>query len=155
MSPSKTAEAKQDLEVIVPDAAALTVNGIECTVRRLKTREFLALMRVLTAGLGAGLGQVKLDFEDQEQMSADIAALVMLAIPQATEEFIQFVAMIVDAKDGSQTGAVKQYLADDPPMDVLLDVFEIVATQEHEDLASLVGKAQAMWSRVVPLYSRK
>jgi hypothetical protein len=50
---------------------------------------------------------------------------------------------------------VKQYLADDPPMDVLLDVFEIVATQEHEDLASLVGKAQAMWSRVVPLYSRK
>lgn len=155
VSKSKAAETKpEDIGIIVPDSVEITVAGVKCNVRRLKTLEFLALLRVLTSGLGGALSDVKLDFSDPDTVAQDLSALMMLAIPNATEEFTLFLRAVVEAKNGKEQAAVSGYLLDNPDIDVLLDVFEAVATQEKDDLAVLAKKAQAMWSRVGNLYSR-
>lgn len=148
-------EGKIDLEGIVPGEIRVTLNGIECRVKRLKTREFLALMRVLTNGLGPGLGQVDLDFTDGETVARDLSALMMIALPSAVEEFTLFLADVAVPVNPEKNAAVKKYLHDNPEIDELIDVFEAVATQERDDLAGLAGKAQAMWKRVAPLYQGK
>lgn len=144
-----------DIEAIVPDVMTLTVDGVECKVNRLKTKEFLALMRVLTAGLGPGLSQVDLDFSDGETVARDMSALMMLAVPNATAEFAVFLASVVEPIDGGQKGHVGKYLHDNPDLDVMIDVFEAVAVQEKDDLAALAGKLQAVWGRIGTLYAPK
>lgn len=149
---TETPEEQVDLEAIVPEEFRITVNGIDCRVKRLKTKEFLSLMRVLTKGIGAGLGDVSLDFTDGETVARDLSALMLLALPGATEEFTLFLSGIVEPVDPEKTIEVNRYLYDNPEVEDLLNVFEAVATQERHDLAGLAGKAQAMWKRVGPMY---
>lgn len=152
---TKPEVAKEDLTVILPGGGEVTVNGVPCIVRRLKTREFLALLRVLTAGLGPALGEISIDFTDKETVGRDLSALMLLAVPNAADEFAEFLMAIVDAKDPAQSRETALYLKDNPELDVLLEVFEKVAEQEKEDLAALGGKTQAMWSRLGNLYRPK
>lgn len=162
MSPTKTAEppveTQDDIEVILPDLTVqepLYVNGVECRVKRLKTLEFLSLMRVLTAGLGPGLGQVRIDFSSPDDVARDMTALLLLALPNASQEFTVFLASIVEPIDGSKAGEVAKYLHGNPDLEPLIDVFERMAVQEKDDLAGLAGKVRAMWKRIADLYSPK
>lgn len=157
MSPTATADKKkiEDVEVILPDVETIDVDGVPCRVNRLKTREFLALMRVLTVGIGSGLGQVRIDFSDPDSVAQDMTALMLLAIPNATPEFTVFLVSIVDPVDGGEKGRVNAYLNDNPDLEVMIDVFEAMAMQEKDDLAGLMGKVRAMWGRVSDLYRPK
>ena len=156
MSAVKSEAVKvEDLEVIVPVEKSFVIDGVDCKVKRLKTREFLGLMRVLTAGLGGALGEVRIDFTDADSVGRDLSALFVLAIPNAVDEMVLFLTQVVVPTDSGQAGRVRKYLDDNPDLDVLLDVFEVIAVQEKDDLSALAGKAQAMWSRLVPLYRAK
>lgn len=148
-------EKQPDLEVIVPEPGRVVIDGIDCQIRRLKTREFLLLMRVITKGLGSGLSAVSIDFTDEESVGRDLAALMVLALPNAFEEFVEFLQAIVEPVDPRKNAALAKAIGDNPDVDVLLDVFEVMAVQEKDDLAALAGKAQAMWSRVVQVYRPK
>lgn len=141
-----------DLDVIDPEVGFVIVDGEKCRVNRLKTREFLMLMRVLTSGLGPGLSTVRLDFTDGETVARDLSALMLLAVPNATEEFANFLGQITKPTNPEKNAQVARYLHDNPELDVMLDIFETVAVQEKDDLAALAGKAQAMWSRIASLY---
>ena len=162
-APKKTAATKaapesdveKDIEEIVPIVGELTVKGVPCTIRRIKTLEFIALIRVLTTGLGGSLGQVRLDFQNEETITQDLSALMLLAIPNATEEFSMLLRQMVEPKDEQQRAIVAGYLMDNPDLDALIDIFEVIATQEKDDMKVLAGKLQAAWSRVVPLYTRQ
>lgn len=145
----------EDLEPILPTPFFTEVAGCKCTVRRLKTREFLMLMQVLTSGLGPALGEVKLDFTDEDTIARDLSALMLLAVPNAVDEFMQFLRSVVEPVRDEDRGTVATYLADNPDLDVMVEIFEGIATQEKDDLAILAGKAQAMWSRVASLYTKK
>lgn len=144
----------KDVQVIVPPASdKLVVDGHECRVRRLKTREFLSLMNVLTSGLGGALTDVSVDLSDEDAVARDLTALFLMAIPRATDEFTVFLRQIVEPIDPDQRAAVGRYLMDNPDLDEMLDIFETVAVQEKDDLVVLAGKAQAMWKRLATLYA--
>lgn len=153
--PIEPGSETEDIETIFPFPKRLEINGVDCAVRRLKTREFLSLVNVMTTGLSGSLSEITIDLTDPEAVATDISALMMLAIPRAVDEFSVFLRQIVDPIDPAKAAVVGAYLMDNPDVDVMLDVFEIVATQEQDDLVTLVGKAQAMWSRVAPLYARR
>lgn len=148
-------EKKDDLEAILPTPFQVKVDGMNCRVRRLKTREFLALVQVLTSGLGPALGNVKLDFSDDETIARDLSALMLLAIPNAVDEFVFFLTSVVEPVQDADRGKVATYLQDNPDLDVMMEIFEGIAVQEKDDLVVLAGKAQAMWSRVAGLYARQ
>jgi hypothetical protein len=105
-----SAAAVPDADVIVPTTERITIDGIEARVRRVKTRELLAIMNVMVSGM-------------------------------------------VEAVDKREQADLMSYMQDNPDPEVLLDLFERIASQEREDFVSLVGKAQAMWSRLAPLYA--
>lgn len=154
-APAPAEEKPADLEAILPSEFRVVIDGMPCKVRRLKTREFLALVQVLTSGLGPALGNVKLDFSDDEAIARDLSALMLLAIPNAVDEFVFFLTSVVEPVKDSDRGKIATYLQDNPDIDVMLEIFEGIAVQEKDDLVVLAGKAQAMWSRVAGLYTKQ
>jgi hypothetical protein len=147
-------ETTPDVDVILPTPGTCQVAGIDVTVNRLKTRELLALLKILTSGLGPALGTVRLDFSSPETVQSDLIGLMLLAMPNAVQETVLFLLTIVQPKSPDDRKALNQALDNPDPAD-LIDVFEAMASQEAGDLTSLAGKAQAMWSRIAPLYQKK
>lgn len=146
--------AAGDVDVLYPaPGETLEIGGIDCRIRRIKTRELLHLMRILTVGLGPALTTVRLDFSSSETVQQDMMGLLILALPNATDETFVFLAGMVEAVNGSEQGSIGAYMHDNPEPDELIDIFEVLLRQEAPELVGLAGKAQAMWSRVGPLFS--
>ena len=154
--PGAVEEPPADLDVILPEAGPLTIGDIECRVSRLKSRELLALLRVMTAGLGGSLRDVmpEIDTDDPSAMQTEIMVLLVLAIPNAVEEFLQFLRVVVSPVDEKRTADLLKHL-DNPDPDVLIEVAAVVVEQEIDDLASLVGKARAALARIQSVYQMK
>lgn len=151
-TPVETAEAAveeqtPDLDVILPSGGRIEVDGIKAEVGRLKSREFLLLMRVLTAGLGEGIRHIRLSPDDEDELESELIALFMLAIPNAIEEFGEFLMAIVEpveSKDDLKLRVAMQ----NPDPEVLIDIFGIMVEQEKDDLSALLGKGRAWIARL-------
>jgi hypothetical protein len=148
-----------DVDVIMPQTGAtVTIDGIECTVNRLKSREFLALLRVVTTGLGESIAEAsrELDLDDEQKLGQQLMGLLVVSIPEAVDEFLTFVRVVVTpTKPGATTVADLAAALDNPDLEVLLDVAEKVVEQEKDDLSALAGKARAAWTRIAALYQPK
>lgn len=148
-----------DLSVILPVEGTFTIpikgEDVPVTVRRLKTREFLLLMRVLTTGLGQGITQIRLDMDDPDEMQAQMLSIFMLAVPEALEEFGEFLMAIVDPKKGDDAARVRAYMMNPDDPGVLLDVLGVLIEQEKDDLVVLGGKAQAWLARLAKTFSQQ
>ena len=138
---------KTDLDAIVPGSTSLTIEGIPVKVRRIRTREFLGLMGILTKGLGSNAANLTFHGDDPESMRGDFIALFILAIPNAIDEFAEYMLAIVDPVDPNREGDLSEVMKN-PPVEVLLDIVFALWEQEQDDLVSLVGKARAFLSRM-------
>ena len=143
--------AKPDLEVILPVDGIVEVDGIRARVKRLKTREFLGLLRVITTGMGPAMAQVKLTADDPDQLQAEMMGLFLVAVPNAIDEFSAFMVTIVEAETPKNQPQLLKAM-DNPDPGVLLDVLTIMAEQEKDDLAVLAGKARAAVTRIQTVY---
>jgi len=139
-------DQERDLDLIVPPESSVVVAGHECRVKRLKSREFLALVGIVTRGIGPGLANIRLTGDEAAQQ---LAGLLVLAIPNAVDEFIGFLMKIVEPVDPTREKDVREALVN-PELELLLDLAGVIALQEKDDLQVLVGKAQAIWEKVVP-----
>jgi len=153
--------SESDLGEILPDpgapfriGAAAPDGGVMVQVNRLKTREFLALMKFLTAGLAPTLGD--LDFsQDPEEMAGEMLGMLIIAVPNAADEFIDFVgAVTVPVGKSPEDAAKAKRELDNLDPDDLLEIAERVVTQEAPDIQRLMGKVQAMWGRMQKVYAR-
>ena len=145
---------KIDIETIVPEEAFVKINGIDCRVKRFRTREFLALTSILTKGLGENASRVRLSGNDDE-VASELIGLVLVSLPNAVPEFIAFLQGIVEPVDKADKGKIAAYMGDDPDLDVLIDVFEAFAVQERDEIGQLTGKFRASWDRISSLYQKK
>lgn len=145
-------EKPVDIEAILPNGGKVDVEGIPCTVRRLKSREFLQLVRVLTAGLGPAVTQFDLS-GDEGELQGKMLAMILMAIPEAADEFGDFVFSIVDPVDKADKNDLREKLKN-PEIDVLLDVLTLVTIQEAADFKGLVGKVKAAMKLVQTAYRR-
>jgi hypothetical protein len=146
-----TAEKLEDLTAILPENEGIVVvDGIRARVKRLKSREFLSLIRVLTIGLGPNVGQFKFE-GDEDEVKGQVLAMFLMAIPEAIDEFGEFLFKIVEPVDKSEAGQLSKAMQN-PDVDVLLDVLTLVATQEVNDFRSLVGKGKAALMKIQSVY---
>lgn len=132
-----------DLDEILPEITpTFEIEGRLVRVKRLKAREFLGLVRVLTRGLGPNVGMLAgIDWDDQSGAIQQLLGVAVVAIPNALEEFIDFIQTVVEPVHESDRGVVFAELAN-PEIDVVFSVFERVAIQEMDDLKGLLGKAK-------------
>ena len=139
-------EKPVDVEAILPEVFEVEIDGIPVTINRLNLREFLALMKIISVGVGANIQTI--DFNGEEgEMTGQMIALLMMAVPEAVEETIQFVKVVVkpvDPADAKQLTAKLQ----NPEVDVFLDVIAKVIEQEAGELRALLGKATSHFQRI-------
>jgi hypothetical protein len=157
-------EAESDLGEIAPEpGGVVTIGGhspegpIDVRVNRLRTIEFLALMRALVAGAGPAVAEM--DFSsDREEAVGEIVALCLMAIPEAGVLFVDFIDKVtvpaVPTTDGKARERVHRETRN-PELEDTLAILEMVAIQEVDDIQGLVGKAQSMWGRLVKMYQKK
>lgn len=143
----ETPKQPDDLDLILPEGGIVEIDGIKARVKRLKTYEFLGLMRVITNGLGPSLGQHEWDTSDEEQLKADLVAMVITAMPNAAEEFIVFLRSVLEPVDPDQAAALALAMRNPDPIDSI-DVIGVLVDQEAPDLSVLAGKARAWISKI-------
>ena len=139
-----------DLEVIFPDPGQLTIVGIPVELRRLQTREVLLAVRVVTAGMGAGIMKVDLTLSKEELLPV-LFGLLVNALPEAPDEFIDLLAAVVTAKNKEQRGPLAEVMLNPPP-GATLDIIAGIYAQEKDDLADLLGKAAQLFGFQQALY---
>lgn len=150
---------EKDLEAILPqpgepfEIGAASGSPVLVRVNRLKTREFLALMRAITRGVGPGLSHLTLAGSEDEQV-AEMLGIVVMAIPEAGDDFVEFVQTVTVAVGKDDAQRVQQELRN-PEIDDTLRIIEQVVTQEIDDLQALLGKVQSMWTRMVTMYQKR
>lgn len=151
-----TENTNPDLDTLLsePETVEL-VSGTKVKVQRLKTRQLLRLLRVLTRGAGPSLSQIRFDADDQSAMSAQIMGLVLMSIPEAEDETVDFVLSMVTphgfveapktAKEREANEKLFHDLAvemDNPEIDDLIGILEVVIKAETPHIAAL-GKRLA------------
>lgn len=142
-----------DLEVILPDPANLTIRGIPATVARFQTRELLMAVRIITNGMGAGLGSIDFDVPLEEQRQV-LIGLILASAPDAANELIDLLASVTTAKNKTQRDELAAIMVN-PPIDVTLDIATVVLVQERDDVSALVGKARQLLGYVQAMYRTK
>lgn len=144
---AETAPTQSDSDVILPDSPEeLVLNGIPAEVKRLRTREFLSLMKVLLRGVGGDLMDAFAE-TDEKRMQGRLTGLILVAIPNAEHEFIVFLQRVVQAKNEKQRAELFHYL-ENPDIDDLMTIARIVIEQEAQDFAKLGKDAKAWWMTI-------
>lgn len=142
-----------DFDVIVPPVGNVVVAGHECRVRRLKTLEVMALLRVVTAGIGDGIGSM--DFSgDREAMGPQLVALLVMSIPAAPQEMVTFVRRVVEPAGDLTEAQRKTFDAElgNPELEVLMSIVGKIVEQEKDDMSELLGKVEGMAKHLSALY---
>ena len=139
-------EAEQ-LHAIVPDEMVTddrpVISGIRCRVARLKTREHLALGRILTrTAQFVDWNALSFRSEDPARQSAEALSIMvtMLShVPFAEDEVIKlFKAIVVPVESVSEDEFRIWFRAiDNPDVDELVQVVAIVLRQEKDNWAKI------------------
>lgn len=145
-----------DVEALAPSPDTVTLeSGLVVRVERLRTRGMFKLLKVVTRGGGPILMQMPLDFNDTEAFVQQFLAVVMMAVPEAEDEAIDFIrAMVTPAEfdENAKTKAAQQRNRDlieelvkeleDPEIGDTLEIIMKIVQNEASDIAAL-GKRLA------------
>jgi len=136
-----------------PNGPFALSTGTRVVVRQLKLREFLALLRIVTRGAAPALGNVSLDFDNPNQFVQSLFGIVLFAIPEATEETIEFVQTVVEPADlkgldAKSSMAKREALMDElfnPELEDLINIVGVVVASEGADLQKLGKRLKTMF----------
>lgn len=154
----------EEVSRIMPDSSEVQLsNGCAVTIERLRTRQFLKLLKILTRGAGAMLMEYRLDGDlSSDEFQGRLIALIGLSIPEAEDEAIDFLrAMTVPV--GIVPGSVRSLSKDEqesnemiwaryeeiminPELDDLIDIIERVVKAEAGDMQRLGKRVGQMIS---------
>ena len=147
-----------ELDRLDPEPRTVKLStGFEVELQRLRTRQFFRLLKVLTHGAGPLVLQSGLDFrEDPEQFGQKLISLIILAVPDAENEFIQFLASMTEPAGLAKGRKLTKQEEEDnralwdlfntemgnPELDDLVTLIEDIVRQEAPEIQAL-GKRLA------------
>lgn len=148
----------EDIDTIAADPALVTLeSGSQILVQRLKTRQLMRLMKVLTRGAGEAITSLSFGEETStEEFTGNLIGAVILSIPEAENETIDFIQSMVlpvgiierprtkpeiEVNEGLLT-ALAEELAN-PELDDLVTIVEHIVTTEAPHMLAL-GKRLAV-----------
>lgn len=148
----------EDVDTIISDPTPLVLtSGIEVNVERLKTRQLMRLMKILTRGAGAAVAEMRIGEDtDASEFAGQMVAAIIFSIPEAENETIEFVRSmvspvgIVSRPNKEQREANQEIIErldvefDNPEPEDLVSVLEQVVTVEAEHLVALGKRLAAL-----------
>lgn len=159
-APTSELPEANELDALSPPRATVTLqSGTVLAIEDLKTRQFFKFLRILTRGAMPQVsdsGLTNLDPNgDSGAFATKLISLILLAIPEADEETIDFVrsmvkpAQLIDRprnKQDAERNAAMWVVVDDelenPELDDLVTILEAVVEREAADIQAL-GKRLA------------
>lgn len=160
-----TTNTTTDLETIAADPQTITLtSGLRVNVLRLKTRQLMRLMKILTRGGAPALAEIQLSADmDPEAFAAQMLALMAFSIPEAEEETIEFVLSMIEPAElipGAMSKPEREvneglYLRVNaemvnPELDDLISVIEVVVKTEAPHLVALGKRLRALVAVATP-----
>lgn len=172
-TPEETTEEDSDLldseiERIVPDEGEplLLVDGTKVNVRPLKLKELFAAFKIITRGAAMSMGAVSFSLmsDNQDQFAETMIALLLNAIPEADQEFCEFLRVVVDpyvpekgwvnSKERDEAEVhLDNVLLVDPEIEDAIDIVTTVVYRESKDIQRLgkkVASAAKLFGKVAP-----
>ena len=150
------AEVTADVDALSPEPDVITLSsGFVVRVERLKTRGMFKLLKIITRGGGPILMNMPLDFNDQEVFVQQLLAVLVMAIPEAEDEALDFLLSVtnpveLDSADRTEAGrkANEELLGrlvrelENPEIEDTFSIIEKVIQNEAGDIQAL-GKRLA------------
>lgn len=148
-----------DIDTIASEPVPLTLeSGLEIKVERLKTRALMSLLKILTRGAAEVLGTIRFGEDtSQEEFTGQLIGAVILAIPEAEDETIEFINRMVTpggVKEGRLSKAdiqknveLEQALRDelkDPELEDLVTIISEIVTNEAPHILALGKRLGAL-----------
>lgn len=168
----------EDIDAIAADPTPLTLeSGLPIKVLRIRTRATMALLKILTRGAGEALFSLRMTQDtDQEEFIGQLLGAVLFSIPEAVDETIEFVNLIVepaqlhtgprltpgDVEWNAEQEALLAAELYDPSLEDLVTIVEAIVKLEGphvmalgKRLAALFPTAQAVESKKTDQQSQK
>jgi hypothetical protein len=135
--------------------------GTVVTVQRLKVRQTMSLLKIITRGAGNALNQLSFDADtDAAQFGVQLGATIIFAIPEAEDETIEFIQRMVAPEgliEGKKLSKPEQEIneakwdalvaeLDNPELDDLVTIIEVVMEAEAPHLLALGKRLALLWS---------
>lgn len=148
-----------DIDTIASEPTPLTLeSGLEIKVERLKTRALMSLLKILTRGAAEVLGTIRFGSDtSQEEFTGQLIGAVILAIPEAEDETIEFInRMVIPAgiKEGrlSKSDIVANVELEDrlraelkdPALEDLVTIVSEIVTNEAPHILALGKRLGAL-----------
>ena len=138
-------ETAPDLDAILPPPLWIEIpceDGrlIRCRMKPLRTREFFGLVRLITTAYGENLGNLfALDWSSPEAAGGAIIAVVTVAIPLATDQFLEWLRSILEPINPLEAAPLTEAL-DNPPVEDLFGLVQALMEAEWPNLSVVLGK---------------
>lgn len=169
MTTKKTSNTPSDVDALVPESEEITLSsGSVVRVERLRTRGMFKLLKIVTRGGGPILMQMDLDFNDTQTFVGQFLAVVMMAIPEAEDEAIEFIQSMAvpagfkeNAKSKADQARNQELVAelleelDDPTIDDTFSIIETIIKNEAHDIQALGKRLAATLKAMSPSSSAK
>ncbi len=143
-------EGVDEVNEILRTGTPMEIAGVQVEVKRIRTREFLKLTRILTVGFGGGL--TEFDWSDDEaELQGQLMAAFINAMPLAENEVIHFLFAMLDTE-----GLTKKQLVtvrdemENPEPETALALIEQIMENEIQEFARLGKQMVAWWGATKP-----
>jgi hypothetical protein len=143
-----------------PQGPVTLSSGTRIEIQPLKLRETMKLLRIITHGAGGYVGSLLdgISMEDPAAFAQTLVTVLLMSIPDAERETVEFIqTMCVPAELPADKKAREQALSDladeldNPELEDMVTIIEVVIRRESEDIRALgkrLGSALNLAARV-------
>lgn len=152
--------ASKDIEELSgdPKPLVLPASNLAVNVQRLKTRQTFKLLKIFTSGAGPIIANLNFD-TDEENFVQELLAILLISLPEAEDEAMEFITSMVEPADLLDDGGGKNKVNYDknvetwqsfyktfqnPELDDTVEILTAIIQTEGPHLAALGKKIAAM-----------
>lgn len=152
MTTKKDTTVSADVDAITAEPEELTLSdGFGISVKRIRTRETFKLMKIITRGVSGSIGSLLFSDEDSEEaFTGALLGAVIVAIPEAADESIDFIRAMVEPsklienprtkpeRESNDEQFERLYLAlENPELEDLVTILERIIKNEAPQIRAL------------------
>lgn len=165
------ATVNNDVDAILAEPQILTLeSGLPINVLRIRTRATMSLLKILTRGAGEALATIRFgEGTSQEEFTGQLLGAVILSIPEAEDETIEFLRRVVEPanlRTGSRlTAGDREWNSDqeallaaeleDPSLDDLVTIVSEIVKVEGPHIMALGKRLAAILPTALKVEEQK
>lgn len=138
-------------EIAKVPSGKVTIEGHECEIRRIRTREVFTVMKILTAANQTGqIISSAIDGDEEEELGQELMAGLIVAIPYAEDDFLDLLDRLVEPPADAEAAVEVANELKNPSMETTLNIVQTIIEAEAGELVRLGKQARSWWEITGP-----